>query len=115
MLRQPNDREMICQPNPSTSLVTGATNMRVLFTDPITSGCIEADVNASSTAAECFQSPVENDALRDGQYQLVVNGQTMSPNQSLADAGAVDGCTIAVHKIETGAISLTWTAANSAL
>jgi hypothetical protein len=81
--------------------------MRVLFADPMTSGCIEADVDASRTAAECIQSLVENDALRNGQYQLVVNGKTMPPNQSLADAGAVDGCTIAVHKIETGAISLT--------
>jgi hypothetical protein len=84
--------------------------MRVLFTDPITSGCIEADVDASRTAAECIQSLVENDALRNGQYQLVVNGKTMPPNQSLADAGAVDGCTIAVHKIESGAISLNWVA-----
>ena len=54
MYRPPNGRSLIHFQDPSTSLSTGVAKMRILFTDPVTSSCLEADVAASKTAAECI-------------------------------------------------------------
>jgi len=80
--------------------------MRVLFTDPVTSNCLEADVAASKTAAECIDALVNHGHLGNGEYCLVANGNTVLPNQSLGEAGVVDGSTVAIHKMETGASSI---------
>jgi hypothetical protein len=78
--------------------------MRVTFTDPLTSACLEADVTADKTAAQCINALTSSGHLGPGEYQLVANGITMSPGQSLGEAGVVDGSTVAILKKETGAL-----------
>jgi hypothetical protein len=77
--------------------------MRVIFTHPNTSDYLEAEVDGDKTAAECLQAMIDHGMLERADHRLVVNGRTMTPDESLNAAGVVDGSTVGIVTIQTGA------------
>ena len=82
---------------------SGDRAMQVTFTDPTDSGCAVCQVAPTKTAAECIQALQSQGFLGPGSYHFVVNGQTMMPDQTLAQAGVADQATVVVYKMEQGA------------
>ena len=82
---------------------SGEGKMKVTFTDPMTSGCLIAQVSPTKTASECIQALKSNGLLGPGDYHLVVDEKAVPPNQTLGEAGVHEGGTVAIHRMEQGA------------
>ena len=77
--------------------------MKITFTDPMTSGCLVAEVSPSKTASDCIQTMKQQNFMVVGTYMLTANGKVMLPDQTFADAGVTEGGTVAIQKMEQGA------------
>ena len=88
---------------PLSHSFTGDTKMKITFTDPMTSGCLVAEVSPSKTASDCIQTMKQQNFLGVGTYMLTANGKVMLPDQTFADAGVTEGGTVAIQKMEQGA------------
>ena len=53
----------------STPLNPGVRRMKVIFTDPSTSDCLEVNVSPDKTAAQCIEALKSNGHLGPGSYQ----------------------------------------------
>ena len=101
---QPHGTTTSLVPTPHASCqIMGDDQMNVTFTNPTSSDCAVVQVPSTKTASECLQALKKNGFLGQGNYHLIVNGKTMSPDQTLGETGLAEGGTIVTQKIEAGA------------